>query len=64
MTQPNHTARGPATEDIEPLLAAFGIVVTEEGKARARQRFVDAKARWPEEAWAELDAALGADRAA
>ncbi len=64
MTQPDHTHRTGPAEEIEPLLAAFGIVVTEEGKARARQRFADAEARWPAEAWDELDAALRADRAA
>jgi hypothetical protein len=65
MTQPDHTTHGQAAAaDIEPLLAAFGIVVTEEGKARARRRFVDAEARWPEEAWSELDEALRADHAA
>jgi hypothetical protein len=50
MTQPEHDA----PEDAAAMLAAVGITVTEEGKARARARLAEADARrTPElrEAW-------------
>ena len=43
----------------EELLAAVGITVTEEGKARARARLEAADARWTPEKWARFDARLG-----
>ncbi|MEU7586805.1 hypothetical protein AB0A95_10945 [Micromonospora sp. NPDC049230] len=47
---------GARSEDV---LAAAGIVVTPEGKARARERLSEAKRRWTPELDAELRAQLG-----
>ena len=48
---------GDAPVTTEELLAAVGITVTEEGKARARLEAADA--RWTPEKWARFDARLG-----
>ena len=45
----------------EELLAAAGITVTEEGKARARARLDAAGARWTPEKWAALREQVGLD---
>ena len=50
---------GDAPVTTEELLAAVGITVTEEGKARARARLEAADARWTPEKWARFDARLG-----
>jgi hypothetical protein len=55
MTQSDHEAREGTAE----LLAAVGITVTEEGKARARARLDEAAARWTPERWAALREQLG-----
>ncbi|MEU8301331.1 hypothetical protein AB0C04_29090 [Micromonospora sp. NPDC048909] len=43
----------------EEILAAAGIVVTAEGKARARRKLDDAERRWTPELDAELRAQIG-----
>ncbi|MFI6266687.1 hypothetical protein [Micromonospora sp. NPDC051006] len=43
----------------EEILAAAGIVVTPEGKARARRKLDDAERRWTPELDAELRAQIG-----
>lgn len=55
MTAPTPDAR-PTGDDV---LAAAGIVVTVEGKARARERRLAAEARWTPERWNALRAQLG-----
>ncbi len=45
------------------LLDAAGIVVTDEGKERARQRLADADARMTPDRWADLRTKLGVDAA-
>lgn len=45
----------------EELLAAVGITVTDEGRARARARLEAAEARWTPEKWAELRRQVGLD---
>jgi len=55
MAQSDHEAREGTAE----LLAAVGITVTEEGKARARSRLDEAEARWTPERWRALRAKLG-----
>lgn len=49
--------RNSATTD--ELLAAAGITVTEEGKARARRELDEFDRRWTPERWAALRAKLG-----
>ncbi len=46
-------------EDTVALLASVGIVVTEEGKARARAKLAEADARWTPERHAALRAQVG-----
>jgi hypothetical protein len=48
-----------AQPSLDELLAAAGIVVTEEGKARARAKLAAADAFWTDERWAELDRQMG-----
>jgi hypothetical protein len=60
MTQPDHDAR----EDTEAMLAAAGITVTEEGKARARARLAEGDARRTPERQAALRAQVGLPPAA
>jgi hypothetical protein len=60
MTQPGHDAR----EDTVEMLAAVGITVTEEGKARARARLAKADARHTPERRAALRAQVGLPPAA
>ncbi|HET8683008.1 MAG TPA: hypothetical protein VFM54_14230 [Micromonosporaceae bacterium] len=55
MTQPDHDS----CEETEELLAAVGITVTEDGKARARARLAEADAAWTPERWAALREQLG-----
>ena len=55
MAQSDHEARKSTAE----LLAAVGITVTEDGKARARARLAEANARWTPERWAALRTQLG-----
>jgi hypothetical protein len=43
------------------MLAAVGITVTEEGKARARAKLDAASARWTPEKWAALRRQIGLD---
>lgn len=43
----------------DEILAAAGIVVTPEGKARARRLLAEADARWPKERFDELQRQLG-----
>jgi hypothetical protein len=45
--------------DTTAMLAAAGIVVTPEGKARARRRLAEARARWTPERDAALRQQLG-----
>jgi hypothetical protein len=45
----------------EELLAAVGITVTEEGKARARAKLEAAEARWTPEKWDALRRQVGLD---
>jgi hypothetical protein len=45
--------------DTEAMLAAAGITVTPEGKADARRKLRDARARWTPELDAELREQLG-----
>lgn len=54
MTKPS-----PERRDSEAMLAAAGIVVTEEGKARARAKLAAADARWTAERRAQLREQLG-----
>jgi len=44
---------------VSALLDAAGIVVTDEGRARARQRLAKARARWTAQRWARLREQLG-----
>jgi hypothetical protein len=46
---------------VEELLDAAGIVVTEEGRQRARARLDAARARWTPERWSAFWDQLGAD---
>jgi hypothetical protein len=55
MAQSDHEAPQGTAE----LLAAVGITVTKEGKARARARLDEAAARWTPERWAALREQLG-----
>jgi predicted ATPase len=55
MTQP----RPDSEADVSALLAAAGITVTDEGKARARRRLAEARQRWTLERWARLREQLG-----
>jgi hypothetical protein len=55
MTQPDNDAQVDVTE----MLAAAGIEVTEEGKARARAELDAAEARWTSEQWDELRRQVG-----
>ena len=55
MAQSDHEAREGTAE----LLAAVGVTVTAEGKARARARLDEAAARWTPERWAALRTQLG-----
>jgi hypothetical protein len=52
---PDHSVEESLTE----ALARVGIVVTDEGKARARARLADAEAEWPAERRAALREELG-----
>lgn len=54
----------PDHHDSEAMLAAAGIVVTEEGKARARRLLAEADARWPKERFEEIRRQLPSRRAA
>jgi predicted ATPase len=59
------TQSGPdLREDMTAMLAAAGITVTDEGKARARARLAESKERWTPERRAELRAQLGMPPAA
>lgn len=49
----------PATTDTTAMLAAAGITVTPEGRARARRRLRDARRRWTPELDAEARRQLG-----
>jgi len=60
MTAPEHDAH----EDTVALLAAVGIAVTDEGKARARERLAQADARRTPERQAALRAQVGLPPAA
>ncbi len=53
-TSPEHQ---PA-DNVDDLLAAAGIVITEEGKQRAKQRRLAIEAEWTPEKWAALHAQL------
>jgi hypothetical protein len=55
MTTPEPDVR----EDMAAMLAAAGITVTEEGKARARAKLAAADAWWTPERWADLRAQVG-----
>jgi hypothetical protein len=55
MTEPAPDLR----EDTVAMLAAVGITVTEEGKARARAKLAEARANWPPERFAALREELG-----
>jgi hypothetical protein len=55
MTRPERDAR----EDTTAMLAAVGITVTEEGKARARAALAEADARWTAEKRSALREQLG-----
>jgi hypothetical protein len=55
MAQSDHEARDGTAQ----LLAAVGITVTEDGKARARARLAEAEDRWTPERWAALRTQLG-----
>jgi hypothetical protein len=55
VTQPDDDAREGTAE----LLAAVGITVTEEAKARARAKLAEAAARWTPDRWAALREQLG-----
>jgi hypothetical protein len=60
MSQPSQDVR----DDTERVLAGAGIVVTDEGKARARAKLRDAEQRMTPEAWARLDERYGRNTAA
>lgn len=53
-TSPEHQSAGGT----DALLAAAGIVVTEEGKQRAKQRRLAIEAEWTPERWDALHAQL------
>jgi hypothetical protein len=53
------TPRPGSDSDVSALLDAAGITVTEEGKARARRRLAEARARWTPERWARLREQIG-----
>ncbi|HET6950396.1 MAG TPA: hypothetical protein VFI47_08475 [Acidimicrobiales bacterium] len=55
MTEPRPDTR----EQTAAMLAAAGITVTEEGKARARAKLAEADARWTPERRAKLRKQLG-----
>ena len=55
MTEPTPDLR----EDMTAMLAAAGIHVTEEGRARARAKLDTVRARWTPERWAALREQLG-----
>ena len=55
MNQP----RPGSDTDVSALLDAAGIVVTDEGRERARQRLAEARARWTPQRWARLREQLG-----
>ena len=46
-------------QSVTEMLAAVGITVTEEGKARARAKLDAASARWTPEKWAALRRQIG-----
>lgn len=58
MTQPGSEARDETQVDTAALLASVGIEVTDEGRARWRQRLAEARATAPER-HARLRAQLG-----
>jgi hypothetical protein len=60
MAQPGPDVR----DDIVAMLAAAGITVTEEGKARARAEMEESEARWTPERWDALREQLGLPPAA
>lgn len=55
VTQP----RPDSDADISALLAAAGITVTDEGRARARRRLAETRQRWTPDRWARLRQQLG-----
>ncbi|MFC7546721.1 hypothetical protein [Plantactinospora sp. GCM10030261] len=55
MTQPGPEVR----DETERMLASAGIVVTDEGKARARAKLAAAEQRMTPDAWARLDDRYG-----
>ncbi|MPZ24987.1 MAG: hypothetical protein GEV12_00660 [Micromonosporaceae bacterium] len=55
MNQP----RPGSDADVSALLDAAGITITEDGKARARQRLAEAHARWTPERWTRLREQIG-----
>lgn len=54
-----HPAEHDVDESLTDALARVGIVVTDEGKARARARLADAEREWPAERRAALREQLG-----
>lgn len=60
MTGPSQKVR----DETERMLAGAGIVVTDEGKARARAKLQAASERMTPEAWARLDRRYGRTDAA
>lgn len=54
----------PTSVDTTNLLAAAGITVTAEGRARARRRLRDARARWTPDLDAAARRQLGLDQPA
>ncbi|MEJ3748244.1 hypothetical protein WEI85_33780 [Actinomycetes bacterium KLBMP 9797] len=58
------TDRPDLREDTTAMLAAVGITVTDEGKARARAELAEAEARWTPQRRAALREQLGLPPAA